>query len=171
MKKRAVIYVAFFFVVVLLSACGGGEQEENVRLKRARPIKKVVEKVDKNPGKVIVDSSIALKRNPFKSYLAETEVEGVKRVRTPLECCDLRSFRILAIISGIEDARVLVLSPDGKRHEVRRGNLIGAREGRVYAITAKGLIVDELVKDELTGKKVRTRVELRLSGGGKGKNN
>ncbi len=169
MKKRAVIYLAFFFVAVLLGACGGGEQEKNVQLKRARPPRKIVKKVDKKPGKMIVDPSIALKRNPFKSYLAETEIEGEKRIKTPLECCDLRSFKILAVISGIEDARVLVLSPDGKRHDVRRGDLIGAREGRVYAITAKGLIVDELVKDELSGKKIRTRVELRFSGGGKGK--
>ncbi|VAW36350.1 hypothetical protein MNBD_DELTA02-101 [hydrothermal vent metagenome] len=170
MRKRAVIYLAFFFVLVALGACGG-EQEKNVQLKRARPPKRVVKKVNKTLGKVIVDPSIALKRNPFKSYLAEAEVEGEKRVRTPLECCDLRSFKILGIISGIENARALVLSPDGKRHEVKTGDLIGTREGRVYAVTAKGLIVDELVKDKLSGRKIRTRVELRLSGSGKRRNN
>ncbi len=167
MKKRAFIYIAFFFVVVALVACGG-EQEDNLRLKRAVITKKTVDAVDKDLGKVIVDTSIALNRNPFRSYLATIVEEDEGRVRTPLECCNLQTFRIIAIISGIEDARVLVVSPDGKRYEVRRGDLIGAREGRVYAITSKGLLVDELLKDEKSGKMVRTRVELRLpSTGGK----
>ncbi len=165
MKKRAYIYMAFFFVVVLLAACGG-EQEEDVQLKRTAIPEKTIEVVDKNPGKVIVDSSIALNRNPFKSYLALEEVVGEGRVRTALECCDLQVFRIMAIISGIEDSRVRIVSPDGKRYDVGKGDLIGSREGRVYAITPKGLIVDELVKDEKSGKMIRTRVELRLPSAG-----
>ncbi len=169
MKKRACIYIAFFFVVAALGACGG-EKEENVRIKRAVAAKKTVEVVDKNPGKVIVDTSVALNRNPFKSYIAGIEEEVEENTKTPLECCNLQTFRIIAIISGIEDARVLVISPDGKRYEVRRGDLIGAREGRVYAITPKGLIVDEFVVDERSGKKIGSRVELRMPGAGK-KNN
>ena len=162
MKKRALTYMAFFFLVVVLCACGGGEQDKEVRLKRAKPKQKAVEKVVKDDGAIIIDTSVALNRNPFKSYLAETEAEGKGRVKTSLECCNLQAFRILALISGIDDARALVLSPDGKRHEVRIGDLIGAREGVVYAITPKGLIVDELVTDEVSGLKTRTRVELRL---------
>lgn len=110
---------------------------------------------------------MALERNPFKSYLAEKAVDGNERVRTPLECCNLNSFKILALISGIENSRALVLSPDGKRYEVRKGDLIGAREGRIFRITAKGIIVDEFVKDEVSGVKVKTRVELRLPGAAK----
>lgn len=162
--RRPLIYIALFFVVVALGACGG-EKEDNVRLKRAKRAKKVVEKVEEDAGKVIMDTSVALKRNPFKSYLAKLDADGNGRVRTPLECCDLQSFRILALISGIDDPMALVLSPDGKRYEVKVGDLIGAREGRVSRITATGLIVDELVKDEVSGVKVRTRVELRLSNG------
>jgi len=165
MKKRAFIYIAFFFVVVVLGACGG-EQENDVRLKRAVIAKKTIDVVDKDSGKVVVDTSVALNRNPFKSYLARDEVVGAGRVRTPLECCNLQLFRIMAIISGIEDSRVRVVSPDGKRYDVRKGDLIGVRGGRVYAITPKGLIVDELVKDEKSGAMVRTRVELRLPGTG-----
>jgi type IV pilus assembly protein PilP len=79
----------------------------------------------------------------------------------------LQSFKILGIISGIDDSRALILRPDGKRYEVNRGDLIGAREGRIFRITVKGLIVDELVKDDASGKMVRKRVELRIPGNDK----
>jgi Tfp pilus assembly protein PilP len=164
MRARVLIYIAFFFVSVTLSACGGGESDNNVRLKRARPRKKVVEKIDKDAGKEILDVSVALERNPFKSYLAVIISEGNERVRTPLECCDLQSFKILGLISGIDDSRALVMSPDGKRYEVVQGDLIGTREGRIFRITVKSIIVDELVKNEVSGKMVRKRVELRLAG-------
>ncbi len=96
------------------------------------------------------DSTIdARHRNPFQSHLILMKgIEGPKKVRGPIECCDLTLFRLVAVVASPESSFALVQAPDGKRYVVKRGDIIGSREGRIIMIEPRSITVKEYNKDE-----------------------
>ncbi|MBI5902432.1 MAG: pilus assembly protein PilP, partial [Deltaproteobacteria bacterium] len=77
----------------------------------------------------------AKRRNPFQSHIILMRgVEGAKKVKGPLECCELALFKVVAIVAGTDNPVALIQSPDNKRYIVKKGDLIGSREGHVTGI-------------------------------------
>ncbi len=167
LRRRLIYCVLIVFSLVLLNSCGGEEEESTVRLKRpARPAVKKVETA-KELSRSVSTYLSAPRRNPFRSYLAE-QAQEAERIKTPLECCDIRVFKLLAVVSGIDEPRALVLAPDGKRYTVKKGDLIGTREGRIVEFSEKSIIVEEVVRD-ISGRVMsRPRIELSLPTKGAG---
>lgn len=137
-----------------LTACSKPEEPQQGPIKKAPPAPQAQpqtapEAMEKSAeAEPTVD---ARARNPFQSYIIT--MRGMKsatpgRVKGPLECCDLGSFRIIAVVAAPENAYALVQSPDGKRYIVRKGDVMGAREGKVVRIDNKGITVREVIKDE-----------------------
>ncbi|MCC6502135.1 MAG: pilus assembly protein PilP [Deltaproteobacteria bacterium] len=108
----------------------------------------------------------ARRRNPFQSHivLMKGAPAGSKKVKGPLECCEISTFKILAAVVGVNDSEgfALVQAPDAKRYVVRRGDVMGVNEGKVITINAKGIVVREHLKDEDGKIKSTEDIELKL---------
>ena len=176
--KRLAIFALVIIVPLILVSCGGDEaanSDVRATAKMPRP-KRVVEKkavkkkatarsVNAN-GKPVVREAL---RNPFQSYIIPAGAIGEEeRVRGPLECCEIGLFRLMAVISGVDNPRALIMAPDGKKYITKKGDLIGLKAGKIVKIAKSKVIVEEKFKDSSEGKVVREFVEIRLpSDGGK----
>lgn len=104
-------------------------------------------------------------RNPFQShFMAAKPAEAVaKRPKRPLECCEAASFRLLAVMAGFDFPAALVQAPDGKRYIIKKGDIIGPREGKVVKITDRSVIVRELITStDEEAKVTATDTEIKL---------
>lgn len=166
MLTRLLKISTLLLVPLFIVACGGEEAPES------RPaIKKAVKKAEAEQASAEEDASMANQfdqtfferpsRNPFLTYIVEEEEGGDGRIRGPLECCDLHLFKVLAVMSNIDDPAVLLLSPDGKKYIVKIGDTIGLREGVITEIWESSMVVRELSFDDY-GKRVLIDVEVEL---------
>ncbi len=120
----------------------------------AEPVQEAKPKEEEEPG---------LKRNPFLSHIVlEAGVKKEQKVKGPLECCEAGSFKVIAVVTGLEKSSALVLAPDMKRYIVREGDVLGAREGRIVKIDARGITVREKIFDEDGKTASISDVELRM---------
>ncbi|MCR4286822.1 MAG: pilus assembly protein PilP [Deltaproteobacteria bacterium] len=104
-----------------------------------------------------------LRRNPFLSHIVlEAGVRKEKKVKGPLECCEAGSFKVIAVVTGLEKSSALVLAPDMKRYIVREGDILGVREGRIVKIDGKGITIREKMLDEDGKAATINDVELRM---------
>lgn len=150
MTRRYIKILFLIIVPLVLVACGSDDSETFVP-KRAHP------KVAAKPAVVADGLSVEHqkvgferpRRNPFLSYIIVRKgKEKVKRVKGPLECCDLNLFRIVAVVLSGDSSYALVHAPDGKRYIVRRGDLMGLVGGRIIKINSNGIKVREYIRDE-----------------------
>lgn len=174
MFGRPKTYVAFILVAFFLTSCGGEEpQAPEIQIKKedAPPltlepvIKEEKEEKEEAPELTAVERKSM--RNPFQTFIVKKAPVGPTRIKGPLECCDITLFKVLAVVSGIDNPRALVLAPDGKKYSVKAGDRIGIKEGKIIAIEGRGIIVKELRR--VDGKVTTEDVELSLPGDDVGK--
>ncbi|MBI5887240.1 MAG: pilus assembly protein PilP [Deltaproteobacteria bacterium] len=97
------------------------------------------------------------RRNPFSNYMLNVKAQAAekgKRIKGPLECCELNVFRLIAVVNARDSSFGLVLTPDGKRYFVHVGDMMGTRDGKVIKLESRSLTVREYIYDEfgkLTG--------------------
>lgn len=163
-KSLKIIFVAAL-APFLLNACAKEAPPPPQPVKKAQaqpqPAQAKADTTDKTAG---VDSTLDVKRrNPFQSHIVILKgTEGPKKIRGPLECCELNQFRIIAVVISADGSYALVQAPDTKRYIVKHGDVMGAREGKVIGFDARGITVREYERDE-AGKVVNTSdTELRL---------
>ncbi|MEE9543593.1 MAG: pilus assembly protein PilP [Thermodesulfobacteriota bacterium] len=170
--KRLAIFLFVIILPMALVSCGGDEaaNSDNVRatVKMPRPKKVVKKKAEKKTVKTVAVSKNGAPvvrealRNPFQSYMLPAEVIGEERVRGPLECCEIGLFRLMAVISGIDNPRALIMAPDGKKYITKKGDLIGLKSGKIVKIAKNKIVVEERFKDSTVGKVVKEFVEIKL---------
>jgi len=169
-SRRIALLIAILVLPVLLTSCGS-KPEQEWKPKRARPHVKV----EKKTGETGVSESELqarivperLKRNPFLSYLVveKERRRSSRKIRSPLECCAVEVFDVMAVVVGTDRAYALVMAPDGKRYIVRRGDVLGSEGGRVVRIDSGGIIVRIYERDR-SGRIVsssKVRLKLRKS--------
>jgi type IV pilus assembly protein PilP len=86
------------------------------------------------------------KRDPFRSYLAEMSTEGstlATRCQTPLGRFGLEQFKLVAVVTGLEDPMAMVEAPSGVGYTVHRGACIGKNGGVVAAVRSGEVVVSE----------------------------
>ncbi len=175
--RRLALYLLLIILPMVLVSCGGDEVVDSGKVKATakmpRPKKVVKKKVEKKKalsevvykdGDVPVRSAL---RNPFQSYIipaAATEI-GEERIRGPLECCEIGLFRLMAVISGIDNPRALIMAPDGKKYITKKGDLIGLKAGKIVKIATNKVVVEERFKDSAGGKVLKEFVEIKLPSG------
>ena len=108
--------------------------------KPAPPVAEVKEE-EKKIEEVVIDTK---QRNPFRPFIIKTtEKAAIVIPKTPLQKYELEELKLIAIIWGIENPIAMVETPDGKGYSVRRGDLIGNRDGKVRRIEKNKVIVEE----------------------------
>jgi type IV pilus assembly protein PilP len=160
MITRPAIYILVCLLLPLfLTSCGSEEPQESVvQAPKAVPPVKPQPKGEEEKKPAVSEAVAVVKkpeRNPFQTFIVKRVPTGPTRVKDPLECCEIRVFRVQAVITGIDNPRALVLAPDGKRYSVKKGDRMGTRDGKVIAIEGKSITVKELIRDA-DGKVVKT---------------
>jgi type IV pilus assembly protein PilP len=118
---------------------------------------------EKKPGEVWSYSSVG-KRDPFRSFLTEARAGGaslVTRCATPLGRFELEQFKLVAVITGLEDPVAMVQAPNGTGYTVRRGSCIGKNGGSVAAVRTGEVVVAEWAT-RADGTRDRTQTVLSL---------
>ena len=86
----------------------------------------------------------AKQRNPFKSFIVKvTEKPTVAVPKTPLQRYELEQLKLVAIIWGVNSPIAMVEAPDGKGYSIKKGDLIGNRNGKVRRIEKDRVVVEE----------------------------
>ncbi len=165
MVKNFKILLALAAISLLLVSCKSEQTESSGSFKRAQipkpapveePVPVGIDKLDEIGSKVA-------RRNPFLSYIVTSRDAGkIVKIKGPLECCDLNLFRLVAVVVSPGSSYALVESPSKKRYIVKRGDLIGAMNGKITRINTKSITVREYDRDT-SGKVISTSdEELRL---------
>ena len=121
--------------------------------------------------------TVAGKPDPFKPFIDIPEEKGKKENTgtteahtetvslSPLQKFALDELRLTGIILNSNKKIAVVQTPDGKRHTLRRGTLLGINGGKVATILSDGVVVIEKIKD-LSGNVRTERVVLALKKNG-----
>ena len=179
MKQIAVIIM--FFVI----GCGPGRIDSF-----KAPVTKHVQNKDKKSNKLAVFKSSGNTafdivrpffiqfmqkgeslKNPFKSNLAmfapkvsvvvDKAIEQKKEApKTPLEYYDISAYKLTAVISGIALPKAMVIDRKGTAYLIKLGTPIGNKGGRVTAITASGVVVEEPGSPPITMQLVKSTNEM-----------
>ena len=161
MKNKLSLYLLLLSVPFFLTACGGGESPQQytpVKKKKAlAPVKEPVATAEVKTVSVVDDR---VERNPFKPFVV-TEAPKVLRPRTPLQRYRLSELRLVAVIWGIKPPVGMVEATDGKGFVVKKGDLVGDRDGRVVRVKENSVVVAETFKDH-TGKVITKNTEIKL---------
>ncbi|CAG1065269.1 hypothetical protein BAC1_00848 [uncultured bacterium] len=154
--------------LTLFVSCNKAEEPQQLQMKKpAKAAKKapVSEAVDIAAG-LSGSLDVAKQRNPFQSHIivAKGAPGTTQKAKGPLECCELGMFKVLAAVVGVTDSEgfALIQAPDAKRYVVRRGDVMGARDGRVIKIHSMGMLIREHTRDEDGKIKSTEDIELRL---------
>jgi Tfp pilus assembly protein PilP len=165
MVKVLKILLVVAAIPLLLVSCKSEQPPTSGRFKRAKIAKPAPVEAPASDDAVAKKrvASKAPRRNPFLSYIVISKgVDKAVKIKGPLECCELNLFRLVAVVVSQDSSFALVESPDKKRYIVRRGDLLGARDGKITRINTKSITVREYEKD-VTGKVISTSdEELRL---------
>ncbi len=104
------------------------------------------------------------KRDPFRSFLAELELQGgalATRCATPLGKFELEQLKLAAVIVGLADPVAMVQAPNGVGYTIRRGACIGKNGGTVAAVRSGEVVVTEFAV-RADGTREKTQTVLRL---------
>ena len=118
---------------------------------------------EKTPAEAWSYSSVG-KRDPFRGFLSERQGGGAAlstRCATPLGRYELEQFRLVAVITGLEDPVAMVQAPNGTGYTVRRGSCIGKNGGSVAAVRTGQVVVAEWAT-RADGTRDRTQTVLSL---------
>ncbi|MBI5560751.1 MAG: pilus assembly protein PilP [Deltaproteobacteria bacterium] len=160
-KKRFLDLIVPVLTFLLFSCKGEKTEEPPASVQAEKPSVSPNEAQPKGKEPNAPPPVIAAKRNPFLSYLA---LEGKKeeKIKTPLECCDLSVFKVMAVLSGADSPMALLQSPDGKTYTAKKGDRIGLKNGRIMSVSGRSIIVEETETDEEGRVISRPRMELSL---------
>lgn len=156
MRKIAITIILLPFV---LAGCGGKEEPTVERVKAAPQV--AVQMQETTPEAPVAAPVKKEMRNPFSSYLAR-QTEKQVREKTPLECCDLTTFKVVAIVSSEKGSYAIIHAADGKRYIVKKGDRIGIKDGIIAQIGKDAMVVEEIEKDQEDKIVARPRTELAL---------
>lgn len=91
--------------------------------------------------------SAAGKRDPFRSFLVEISRENgfATKCSTKLGRFGIEQYKLVAVVTGLEDPVAMVEAPTGEGFPLRRGACIGRNGGVVAAVRSGEVVVTEWV--------------------------
>jgi Tfp pilus assembly protein PilP len=102
------------------------------------------------------------KRDPFRSYFGDpSSMTQERKIVSELQNFDVSDLRLTAIVWGITEPRVVMVSPDGKSHVVKTGSFVGKNWGKISRILPDKIEIIETYKDPL-GRKIINKLYIEL---------
>ncbi|HAO93867.1 MAG: hypothetical protein A2X93_01755 [Deltaproteobacteria bacterium GWC2_56_8] len=161
MARRFVILFLAASLSLAITACKKEEPKPEEPIKKAQPAAQAAPQaapasIDAS-AKADASVEASRRRNPFQSHilLLRGTADGPRKIKGPLECCELALFKVHAIVAARDGAFALAQAPDGKRYVVRKGDVIGTKEGKVIKIDGRAITVREFTRDQ-EGKVIST---------------
>ncbi len=166
--KNSSLVTLCLVTLCMLAGCqqeGAPPQPPAAEVKKEAPKSEVVpvageaKKEEKAPPKA---DEVKSQRNPFKTFIVKsTDRPPVVTPKTPLQRYELENLKLVAIMWGINSPVAMVEAPDGKGYKIKKGDLVGSREGRVKRIEKDRVIVEERFT-EASGEVVTNEFEIKL---------
>ena len=101
------------------------------------------------------------KRDPFRSFLLQSEWERDQGAESPLEKFDLSQLDVAGVIWRADKRRALILDPSGQAFVVAEGDRIGKNSGHVIEIGDSRMLVKEAYVD-FHGEQTTKEIEMRI---------
>lgn len=144
---------------ILLAACQGGKGDDLDKFieesgKTMRPkVEPLPEVKPYIPMEYNADGSLV---NPFRARKAITEGAGklqpnMNRPREPLESYPLESLKFVGSIEKTKLKYALIKTPDNSVQQAKVGNYLGQNFGMIVEINENGVVLKEIVQDDLSG--------------------
>lgn len=96
-------------------------------------------------------------RDPFFSAFVHDDEDPLDPRLPPLARMELASLSLVGVVSGVATPVALLEDKQGIGYRARVGDPIGREGGVVKAIDARGLVVEERLRDPLLGVRRMTR--------------
>lgn len=161
---RTLLIITALALMPALAACKKADDTAPQVKRPAVQKQAVAERPAEDAAKAGAEADLKL-RNPFQSHLVLMKgSDKARKIKGPLECCELSVFKLVAVVVGIsdDDGFGLVQAQDGKRYVIRRGDVLGTREGKVVRMSPGGVVVREVTRDEDGKVRSSEDVELRV---------
>lgn len=94
---------------------------------------------------VDIPKDLLQQRDPFKM----PPIVQAKGPESELEMYAAADFKLMGVLSGGNQLRAMISSPNGKTYFVKKGMTIGTRKGTISKITETALVVREKVTNAL----------------------
>lgn len=136
---------------------------------QAKPVQKQLSSALTLSSPQVNQFDFSNKKDPFKPFVAvkaepsAPEAKGHRSLKEviPLHRFDVTQFVLIGIVTGDRENRAMVVDPNHKGYVLRVGMTIGRNEGRVTAITTRGVEVLEQFRDD-NGRVRKERIWLTL---------
>ncbi|MFQ5900455.1 MAG: pilus assembly protein PilP [Thermodesulfobacteriota bacterium] len=178
MKKTLAVSVTMIGVLFLLTSCRDEPtappdvartivraKKQRIKTIKAAPKKtKYIQRKDVKEIKPPVSTYNVSRRDPFKPFLRkEQQIVDVKDVKpkTPLQEYNINELKLVGVILGMGRPTAMVEDPAGKGYVIKKGTLIGDRNGKVVTISKDKVIVIERFRD-LLGDMQKSEVVLEI---------
>lgn len=168
LMRLFLLITVYFSLITVFTGCqkeGAPPQPPAAEVKKeapkpeAVPIAGEAKKEEKAPPKA---DEVKPQRNPFKTFIVKsTDRPPVVTPKTPLQRYELEQLKLVAIIWGINSSIATLEAPDGKGYQIKKGDLVGSRDGRVKRIEKDRVIVEERFT-EASGEVVINEFEIKL---------
>lgn len=156
MKFKQLLLIQF---CILLAACQGSKGDdldkfiEESALNMRPKVESLPEVKPYIPMEYNAEGALV---NPFKARKALNASDSklqpnMNRPREPLESYPLESLKFVGSIEKSNLKYGLIKTPDSSVQQVKVGNYLGQNFGMVLEITESGVILKEIVQDELSG--------------------
>jgi type IV pilus assembly protein PilP len=162
--------LASIFSILSLAGCQQDSQPpqpqphaaQQVKKEAAKPIDIISPVVEKKEDKKEEAAVEVRQKNPFKPFITKTtEKVSVVVPKTPLQKYELDQFKLIAIMWGMNGSIAMIEAPDGKGYSIKKGDLVGSRDGRVKRIEKNKIVVEEKFT-EASGETTSNEFEIKL---------
>jgi type IV pilus assembly protein PilP len=160
LNSRIYAVTALFGIAAITSGCNKKDQPPAVAppvavlvvQQLAKPVQKPVSStVRLAPPPVGNQFDFSNKKDPFKPFIvAKTGADLKKALQTglPIHSFDVSQFKLIGVITGVKENQAMVVDPNGKGYVLKIGMSIGKNDGRITAISTRGVEVLERFKDD-----------------------
>jgi len=121
-----------------------------------KPVQKVLSSAVRLPAPPVNQFDFSTKKDPFKPFVAvkaapsasRDDLRKAARNALPIHSFDVNQFKLIGIITGTRESQAMVTDPGGKGYVLKVGMLIGKNDGKITAITTRGVEVIEQFRDD-----------------------
>lgn len=163
MSRKVRVCLVVLCLSLLLTACKGEEPQPQVVSKKQvvkHAVKPVFVKLESPAKEKALVGVTLIERNPFRPFLFAKSSE-IFEPKTPLQRYSIGQLKLTAVIWGISQPVGMVETPDGKGYVIKKGDLIGDKNGRVVQVKKSSVVIVESYKDH-TGKAIVNKTTIKL---------
>ena len=119
------------------------------------------------PARTVTQFDFSTKKDPFRPFIevksptAQATERRPSANALPIHSFDVSQFQLIGVVTGGQENKAMVVDPNKKGYVLKVGMTIGKNEGKVTAITQRGVEVLEQFRDD-NGRVRKEQIKLTL---------